>query len=98
MSWGRRERKHREGRQDLETVAGLLTANRRPDQRLDWVYQKIAELDAVNRSLALLMLDGYSYRDMAQMLGLSESNVGVKINRIKATFAAQLGKEERNEL
>jgi RNA polymerase sigma-70 factor (ECF subfamily) len=35
---------------------------------------------------------------MAQILGLTESNVGVKINRIKATLAAQLAKEERDGL
>ncbi len=68
------------------------------DPRLDWIYQRIAELDEVNRSLALLMLDGFSYRDMSQILGLTESNVGVKINRIKATLAAQLAKEEQDGL
>jgi hypothetical protein len=35
---------------------------------------------------------------MSQILGLSESNVGVKINRIKATLAAQLVKEQDDEL
>jgi len=44
------------------------------------------------------MLDGCSYREMAQILGLSESNVGVKINRIKAVLAAQLAKEEHDGL
>jgi RNA polymerase sigma-70 factor (ECF subfamily) len=45
-----------------------------------------------------LMLDGFSYRDMSQVLGLTESNVGVRINRIKAALAAQLAKEESDEL
>ena len=40
-------------------------------------------MDTVDRSLALLLLDGYSYKEMAQLLGISESNVGVKIFRIK---------------
>ena len=34
------------------------------------------------------------YREMSQILGLSESNVGVKINRIKAALAARLAKEQ----
>ena len=38
------------------------------------------------------------YRVMSQILGLSESNVGVKINRIKAALAAQLAKEEPDGL
>jgi RNA polymerase sigma-70 factor (ECF subfamily) len=29
------------------------------------------------------MLDNFSYKEMADILGISESNVGVKINRIK---------------
>jgi RNA polymerase sigma-70 factor (ECF subfamily) len=98
MAWHRRERKHGQGRQDFEAATGLLIAQPGRDPRLDWIYQRIAELDEANRSLALLMLDGFSYRDMSQILGLSESNVGVKINRIKATLAAQLAKEEHDEL
>ena len=52
----------------------------------------------MNRSLALLMLDGFSYREMSQILGLGESNVGVKISRIKAALSAQLAKEEHDGL
>ena len=44
------------------------------------------------------MLDGFSYREMSQILGLGESNVGMKINRIKARLAAQLAKEQLNGL
>jgi RNA polymerase sigma-70 factor (ECF subfamily) len=31
-----------------------------------------------------MMLDGLSYREIAATLGITESNVGVKLNRIKA--------------
>ena len=98
LAWRRKERRHRQGRQDIEDATGLLVAPSGRDARLDWIYQRIAELDEANRALALLMLDGFSYRDMAQILGLSESNVGVKINRIKAALAAQLAKEEHSGL
>jgi RNA polymerase sigma-70 factor, ECF subfamily len=95
LAWKRKERKHGEGRQDFETTTGLLISTPDRDPRLDWIYQRIAELDEVNRSLALLMLDGFSYREISAILGLSESNVGVKINRIKVALAAQLAKEEQ---
>lgn len=98
MTWTRREGRHSHDRQKLEAAAGLLAEPHVRDPRLEWIYQRIAELDEVNRSLALLMLDGFSYRDMSQILGLSESNVGVKINRIKAALAAQLAKEEHDGL
>ena len=98
MTWRRRERKHGTGRQELEAAAGLLAEPDIRDPRLEWIYARIAELDEVNRSLALLMLDGFSYRDMSQILGLGESNVGVKINRIKAALSAQLAKEGHDGL
>jgi RNA polymerase sigma-70 factor (ECF subfamily) len=39
------------------------------------------------------MLDGFAYKEIATIAGISESNVGVKINRIKAALTAQLTKE-----
>ena len=98
LAWNRKERKHHRERQDFESAASVLTAPAARDPRLDWIYQQISELDEVNRSLALLMLDGFSYRDMSQILGLTESNVGVKINRIKAALSARLAKEEHDGL
>ena len=98
LAWRRKERKHGQGREDVEAATGLLITPSAHDPRLAWIYERIAELDEANRSLALLMLDGFSYRDMSQILGLSESNVGVKINRIKAALAAQLAKEEHDGL
>jgi RNA polymerase sigma-70 factor, ECF subfamily len=98
LAWRRKERKHGRGRQDIEASTDLLIAPSARDPRLDWIYQRIAELDDADRSLALLMLEGFSYRDMSQILGLSESNVGVKINRIKASLVAELAKEEHDGL
>jgi len=97
LAWKRKEAKHGRGRQDLEMETGLLTSSPGRDPRLGWIYRQIGELDEVNRSLALLMLDGFSYREMSEILGLSESNVGVKINRIKSALADKLAKESQDE-
>ena len=43
--------------------------------------------------MALLMLDGFSYKEIAALAGISEGNVAVKITRIKATLTAQLARE-----
>ena len=53
------------------------------DDRLIWLYEEIHKLDEIDRSIALLMLDGFSYKDMASIMGITESHIGVKINRIK---------------
>lgn len=94
LAWSRRERKHGRNRQDFDTATALLAAPEPRDPRLDWIDARIAELDPVNRSLALLLLDGFSYRDMAAILGLSEGAVGVRIFRIKAALTARLAQEE----
>jgi RNA polymerase sigma factor (sigma-70 family) len=67
------------------------------DERLAKLYAAIHELKPLDRSLMLLLLDGLSYREMAEVLGLSESNVGVKINRIKTQLSRTL-KGNENEL
>lgn len=53
------------------------------DERLEWMYRQVAKLDKIDRSLSLLLLDGFSYKEMSNILDISESNVGVKIHRIK---------------
>lgn len=53
------------------------------DEQLAQLYLAIHQLKPVDRSLILLSLDGLAYREMAEVLGLSESNVGVRLNRIK---------------
>jgi RNA polymerase sigma-70 factor (ECF subfamily) len=98
LAWRRKERKHGHGRQDIEAATALLIAPSGRDPRLEWIYEQIAELDEANRSLALLMLDGFSYREISQILGLGESNVGMRINRIKTALTAQLAKEEHDGL
>jgi RNA polymerase sigma-70 factor (ECF subfamily) len=98
LAWRRKERRHGEGRQDIEAATALLIAPSGRDPRLEWIYERIAELDEPNRSLALLMLDGFSYREMSQILGLGESNVGMRISRIKAALTARLAKEEHDGL
>jgi RNA polymerase sigma-70 factor (ECF subfamily) len=68
------------------------------DERLTRLYSAIRLLKPVDRSLILLSLDGLSYREMAEVLGLSESNVGVKINRIKTQLTQTLkGKQHEPE-
>lgn len=47
------------------------------------MYQAINRLPEVEKGIILLYLEGYEYREIALIIGISETNVGVKINRIK---------------
>ncbi len=83
IKWVRKERKHQQDG-NLEDVQHVLQENKMPvDERLVWLYEEISRLDEIDRSVTLLMLDNFSYKEMADILGITESNVGVKINRIK---------------
>lgn len=59
------------------------------DPRVDWLYEQIGRLDPIDRSICLLMLEGFSYKEIADLAGISSSNVGVKIHRIKQTLLAR---------
>ena len=72
----------------LETIGGDGIAE--PDERLPALYAFIGQLDPLNRALILLYLEDRSYSDIADVLGISETNVATKINRIKQTLRGQM--------
>jgi len=89
IKWTKKERKHSEAKESLDNVQHILQDNKTPvDERLIWLYNEIAKLDEIDRSIALLLLEGFSYKEMAVIAGISESNIGVKINRIKKHLIA----------
>ena len=94
IAWTRKEDRHQRGKQPLDAVSGLLTTSSSArDPRVEWLYQQIGQLKDVDRSVALLMLDGFSYKEIAAIVGITESNVGVKINRIKSALAGKRAEE-----
>jgi RNA polymerase sigma-70 factor, ECF subfamily len=53
----------------------------------------IRQLPKTDAALILLYLDDLSYRQMAEVLGISESNVGVKLNRAKKALGELMNDE-----
>lgn len=66
----------------LAEIPGDSSA-REPLRILDEFLASLAKTD---RALLLLYLDDLSYRQIADVLGISESYVGVKLNRLKQAF------------
>ncbi|MDH3711674.1 MAG: RNA polymerase sigma factor, partial [Cyclobacteriaceae bacterium] len=83
ITWTKKEHKHQKGRQDIQNMEHLLKEDKDMDSRLVWLYEEISKLNEIERSVTLLMMDGFSYKEIAEILGITTSNVGVKINRIK---------------
>ncbi len=47
------------------------------------LYKMINKLNAIEKAIVLLYLEERSYDEIAQIIGITKSNVGVRINRIK---------------
>ncbi len=73
----------------LETVGGG-EAMAESDERLTALYAFIGQLDPLNRALILLYLEDRNYAEMAEILGISETNVATKISRIKQKLRGQM--------
>jgi RNA polymerase sigma-70 factor, ECF subfamily len=93
MVWNRGEKNRRKHRDRFITVAPQQQTNdSQPSQEIiDRLYEAVRKLPKVDTSIVLMCLDGLSYNEMAEILGISESNVGVKLNRAKKQLAQLLG-------
>lgn len=94
IKWSKKERKHYQS-EKIHDIQHILQESRvQADERLIWLYEEIYKLDEIDRSITLLLLDGFSYKEMASILGITESNVGVKINRIKKQLITKSKKHD----
>jgi RNA polymerase sigma-70 factor (ECF subfamily) len=99
MNWHRKDKPRRSRQQPLVELQVLASdqANsaEQAQQRetVEQLYQAIQQLPKADAALVLLYLDELSYREMAEVLGISESNVGVKLNRVKKALTAQMNGE-----
>jgi len=53
------------------------------DRQLDLLYEAIQSLNDIEKALALLYLEDKSYKEISNVLGISEVNARVKMNRTK---------------
>ncbi len=102
ITWKRTQRNYRDRVNRFEILAApeerdLDSKSARERETLELLYVQIRKLPPVERSLCLLHLDGVSYAEMAEMHGLSESNIGVRLTRLKQKLSEAM-KEVFHEL
>ena len=68
------------------------------DERVAMLHAFIGRLDAFNRALVLLYLEDRSYAEIADVLGISETNVATKLNRMKQRWRSQVAATETEEM
>src|SRR5436190_19870518 len=96
LAWRRVERRRRQGHKtflkfDVSPQMQASQVDLLPEQEIvERLYAAIRRLPKVEASLALMHLDGLSYQEMAEVLGISENYIGVKLNRIRKELADQL--------
>lgn len=92
-----------EGRRGRDTVAlddqpdliDFAAADRLMGEASDDVrllQQLVARLDEMSRALLVLYLEGYSHAEIAEILGISVTNTGTRIGRIKQRLKDEIGK------
>ena len=54
------------------------------EERAEILHKAISKLNKGEKSIIILYMDNYSYAEISEIIGISITNVGVKINRIKA--------------
>lgn len=102
LTWKRSQRNYRRRLERFEQLAPAPEREgegraAREQETLELLYAQIRQLAPVDRSLILLHLDGLSYAEMAEMHGLSETNVGARLSRLKQKLSSAL-KDVSHEL
>ena len=65
------------------------------EHNLQLLKRFIAELDDLNKAIMILYLEEKSHEEIGEIIGISKSNVGTKINRIKTKLKAEFIKHKK---
>ncbi|MFM9987168.1 RNA polymerase sigma factor [Flavobacterium sp.] len=66
--------------------------NHRFEEKLNLLKQHIDNLNLLDKGIVMLYLENKSYQEIAEIIGISESNVGTKIARIKEKLKKKIKK------
>lgn len=63
-------------------------------QQVEQLADAVRRLPFAYRQVVVLMLEGLEYAEIAEVLGISESNVGVRLNRARPMLREMMGGEK----
>ncbi len=67
-------------------------AGEESDEQREQFFAALKKLDDDDKALITLYLEDLSYREIAEITGVTENNVGVKLNRVKTKIQQHLKK------
>ncbi|AZR30478.1 sigma-70 family RNA polymerase sigma factor [Xanthomonas vasicola] len=74
----------------VERIADPLAHDPVREQRVAALYAFITQQPPLERALLLLYPDEHNYREIGQVLGISQTNVATKLSRLKTRMRAEL--------
>ena len=75
---------------DVEDPTANAEAALAEEQERQRLLAAIRELPAIHREVLVLALEGMGYREIADVVGIGESNVGVRLNRARERLKKSL--------
>lgn len=92
ISFYRKDSKHSKKSDSLdESIISIsnLEIETEKDENISMLFHFIEQLNELDKALILLYLDDNKYNEIADILGISETNVATKISRIKKRLKTQ---------
>ena len=90
ISFFRKDARHQHAVEITESIVSGAPDDNIQDDNIRRLYQYIGGLNEMDRALMLLYLDDRTYREIAEIMGISETNVGTKLSRIKNSLKESL--------
>lgn len=60
------------------------------DENFELMMMAMSKLSNVEKAIMVLYMEEQSYREMSEVMGMTESNIGFKINQIKSKLKANV--------
>ncbi len=70
--------------------------NKREEEKIQLLYQHIQFLSLLERGIILLYLESKSHEEIAEVMGLTTTNVGTRLSRIREKLKSQITKNQES--
>lgn len=95
MNYKRRQKKEISLFSDLKQIDNISTLlDNEDNSNIDLLYSCIKDLDEINKAIIILYLDNNSHDEISEITGISKTNVGTRISRIKEQLRKSVNKKK----
>ncbi len=92
-------RKEKSRKSNIEELGSQYQGNSedvsQEEEQVKALYDAIAEQSPINKGIMLLYLEAKSYAEIAEIMGLSQTNVATKLSRVKEEIRQKLNPSKR---